>query len=334
MKINEITEDISRRGFLKGAGAAAASAAIGGRANAQSINLLQQQYDWQFSDTKGNDKIVKVINREAGGKVAVTARNQYFLIYNWNEIKSQLPRGFDPGPTGIVLMAIPASAAGNLSANSSNKSSVPVAKIKKSEPDSGTIEKQRAANDKKAKDQEELRQQDLEKENKRKEEEMRPELERRAHIRKIEAELYSFNQSVSNNLKSKFNRALGDKVNEIMNIPNINIQLQVRADGTIAGFDTTGDEHARKIFGPGGVSSYDKITMGKPAYDLLLNPNLYKGIFNNISDDLFQIASDKGLMSVELSLGGVNLFNSNEKLHGTISIPKLRELGIRSNFSI
>ena len=99
-------DEISRRDFLKGLGAAAVAGAGIGSANAQDINLVQKQYDWQFADTKGKDTVVDIIKRTVGGKVAITARKQYFLIYNWDDIKSKVPKGFDPGPYGLVLMAV------------------------------------------------------------------------------------------------------------------------------------------------------------------------------------------------------------------------------------
>lgn len=103
-------EEVDRRGFLKGMGAAALAGAAGGiatKANAQDIGLVQKQYNWQFADTKGKDTIVDIVKRSAGGRVAITARKQYFLIYDWNDIKSKVPKGFDPGPYGLVLMAVP-----------------------------------------------------------------------------------------------------------------------------------------------------------------------------------------------------------------------------------
>lgn len=75
--------------------------------NLRDISLIQKQYDWQFSDTKGRDTIVKIVKRDVGGIVAITAKNQYFLIYNWDEIKSKVPKGIDSGPYGILLMAVP-----------------------------------------------------------------------------------------------------------------------------------------------------------------------------------------------------------------------------------
>lgn len=78
--------------------------------SSKDINLVQKQYDWQFSESKGKDTIVSIVKREAGGRVAITAKNQYFLIYNWNEIKSKAIKGIelDPGPYGIYfLMVVP-----------------------------------------------------------------------------------------------------------------------------------------------------------------------------------------------------------------------------------
>jgi len=75
--------------------------------NLKDISLIQKQYDWQFSDTKGKDTVLKIVKRDAGGMVAITAKNQYFLIYNWDEIKSKVPKGIDPGPYGLLLMAVP-----------------------------------------------------------------------------------------------------------------------------------------------------------------------------------------------------------------------------------
>lgn len=162
MKINEIvTEDLSRRGFLKGLGAAAtvgAGAGITKDANAQSINLIQKQYDWQFSDTKGNDRVVNIVNRDAGGRVAVTARNQYFLIYNWDDVKSKLPKGFDPGPYGIVLLAVPKDI---LSGNSTTTSTP----SKKEKSHQASSDKQSEKNDtaKLKQDKEDYQKQDYEK---------------------------------------------------------------------------------------------------------------------------------------------------------------------------
>jgi hypothetical protein len=65
------------------------------------ILKIQKQYDWQFSDTKGPDQIVKIVDRKAGGKVAITAKNRYFLIL------SKVPAGMDPGPYGLMLMSVP-----------------------------------------------------------------------------------------------------------------------------------------------------------------------------------------------------------------------------------
>lgn len=74
--------------------------------NLKDIGLIQKQYDWQFSDTKGRDTVIKIVKRDVGGMVAITAKNQYFLIYKWDEIKSKVPKGIDSGPYGILLMAV------------------------------------------------------------------------------------------------------------------------------------------------------------------------------------------------------------------------------------
>ena len=50
--------------------------------NLKDIGLIQKQYDWQFSDTKGRDTVIKIVKRDVGGMVAITAKNQYFLIMN------------------------------------------------------------------------------------------------------------------------------------------------------------------------------------------------------------------------------------------------------------
>ena len=52
------------------------------------------------------DTVIKIVKRDVGGMVAITAKNQYFLIYKWDEIKSKVPKGIDSGPYGILLMAV------------------------------------------------------------------------------------------------------------------------------------------------------------------------------------------------------------------------------------
>jgi len=76
------------------------------------IASIQKQYDWQFGDIKGPDKIIKIVNKASGGKIAITAKDKYYLIAMWDDIKSDpnIAKMFDPGPYGIVLLALPKSA--------------------------------------------------------------------------------------------------------------------------------------------------------------------------------------------------------------------------------
>jgi len=39
--------------------------------NSKDIDLVQKQYDWQFSESKGKDKILSIVKRDAGGRVWV-----------------------------------------------------------------------------------------------------------------------------------------------------------------------------------------------------------------------------------------------------------------------
>ena len=71
------------------------------------ISNVQKQYDWQFGDTKGPDQIEKIVDRKAGGKVAVTAKKRYFLIYNWKDIDKATRNQLDPGPYGLIMMSVP-----------------------------------------------------------------------------------------------------------------------------------------------------------------------------------------------------------------------------------
>ena len=374
-------EEVDRRGFLKGLGAAAVAGAAGSALAAPfnhgsykdamtgegggGFSLIKSdnsnaslQISWPGSNQPGFIITIPrtVINmgvRGAGGRIKIGGKVDSIFL---NPLRSN-----DPSSAGVLdadiarkilntpgelLIEVPIYREGNQIYRFTVEPDAITKDFEKRqkqqdtrhrqqvEKDKVAQEKQRQDDERKGVEKEEQRLRDLETERKRREEEMRPEMERQEKVRKIESDLYQYNKQISANILNNFRQILGNKLKDISNVQNVDVTIQVDKNGNISNVNVGPNAHAEKLFGWGGVSSSDKVRMGKDAYDLLKNPKFYNGLFANIPPDLFQAAMDEnGLMTINLNLGDAG-YNSQNKLGGKITIPKLRELGVRSNYNV
>jgi hypothetical protein len=397
---DSVEEDISRRGFLRGLGAAAVAGAAGGAMAAPfrhnktvdpmtdkaegrnstvasddgTARLYIQWNDGVWFDSTqgllGFDSVsgkfpvqsmrIKIGNSPVEKVVGVVNKNfrsmQIGGIFDSNDTKAWAHRILKhSGELRIeVLLASgnkkvfkftiePDSTTRDFAAKQKQQD---IQQRQQAEKDKVAQEKQKQDDEKRASEREEQRLKDLEIERKRQEEEMRPELERQAKIRKIESELYQYNKQISANILNNFQQMLGNKLKNISHIQRTNTTVQVDKDGNIIKINVEPNPQADELFGPkpigrSGLSSFDKVALGQDAYNLLKNPKFYNGLFTNIPPDLFQSAMDEnGLMTINLNLGNASItlgragYNNQNKLGGKIIIPKLRDLGVRSNFDI
>ena len=372
----QVTEDISRRGFLKGMGAAAVAG----------VPSITKAYDYRYKKI-GSWNIVNKSSKFGdpadlvafNDSLVYDGRRLYYYIGNgesrpWTKIvpNSLVKYMIDGGKiqnttssstgsvdfTSDISLLVKASKLDiqytyiNLLKRNSDKSEVEIQvsglgkvieyfknpdqydKKEKFQQDKQDRE-EKEKSEREAQAKELKRQQDLEVERKRREEEMRPEMERQTKVRKIESDLYQYNKQISANILNNFQQMLGNKLKDISRVQTVDATIQVDKNGNISNVNVGPNAHAESLFGRGGVSSSDRVRMGKDAYDLLKNPKFYNGLFTNIPPDLFQAAMDEnGLMTINLMLGDAGGYNNLNKLGGKISIPKLRELGVRNNYNI
>jgi hypothetical protein len=316
MRFSEIINEISRRDFLKGAGATTFSAILPNITNATTRETAisniasiagtihdMQKLGWSRS------QIIKDFERRNTGpdlmKVVTIVASMAFVY----------PKGYLTRAEFVRM--VEQQARQNLPDDPEQ-----VAR-KKAEAD----KIDRSYRDRLKRDQEEMR----------KEKEIADEKQRieQEKIDNFNKDLTEFASRSSELITQRFNYLIQNKMKRIESIPDTKVQVQITANGSLAKFGIYPNQHNDQIFSFLGLSSYDQQKNGKAAWELFKNPKLYLDLFPEVPADVFQQASENNIMIMDIEFSGENWSIQNgfsNTINVVINFTKLTNPKLLSNY--
>jgi hypothetical protein len=145
-------------------------------------------------------------------------------------------------------------------------------------------------------------------------------------IKQFNTNLNSFAERTGKLFTDRFKFLIGSKMKNVQHIPDTKVQVQIKEDGTLVKFGIYPNQHNDQNFSFFGLSAADQQKAGKAIWELFKNPKLYIDLFSTVPPDVFQQANENGVMVMDI------IFSGSNQIQAEIKIPKLQNTGMTSSY--